>query len=105
MALTLESELADLKVKELIKEISVDYTKTKSLDEAIAVIRDFLLHLPDEQIEATEAAAFIKYLGAPSDKVDLKFRKPDCVEIVGSYRLKAVAKPFVNVDLAVRMPK
>ncbi|GLJ36464.1 hypothetical protein SUGI_0732270 [Cryptomeria japonica] len=101
----MEPDLADLKVKELVKEISLDYSKTKPLNDAIAVIRDFLLNLPDEQIKATEAAAFIKDLGAPSDKVNLNFKKPDSVEIVGSYGLKTVAKPFVNVDLAVRMPK
>lgn len=101
----METDLADLKAEELVKEISLDYSKTKPLNDTIAVIREFLLNLPDEQIKAAEAAAFIKDLGAPSDKVNLNFKKPDSVEIVGSYGLKTVAKPFLNVDLAVRMPK
>lgn len=105
MALSLDTELADLKVSELLKEVSVDYSKTKHLEDAVALIRDVLLSLPEEQVKPTAAAAFIKDIGAPGDKVDFKFRKPDSVEIIGSYALKTAAKPFLNIDLAVRIPK
>lgn len=105
MAIGFDTELVDLKVSELLKEVSVDYSKTKPLEDVVALIRDVLLSLPEEQVKPTAAAAFIKDIGSPGDKVDLKFRKPDSVEIVGSYALKAAAKPFLNIDLAVRMPK
>lgn len=105
MAFGLDTELSDLKVSELLKEVSVDYTKTKRLEDAVALIRDVMLSLPEEQVKPTAAAAFIKDIGAPGDKLDFKFRKPDSVEIIGSYPLKAAAKPFLNIDLAVRIPK
>lgn len=44
-------------------------------------------------------------LGVPVDKVEFTFRKPDSFEVVGSYSIKCVAKPYVNVDVLIRMPK
>lgn len=57
------------------------------------------------QVSASLVSAFAKDLGVPEDKAQLKFQKPDGVEIVGSYAVQTVAKPFQTVDLAVRLPK
>lgn len=40
-----------------------------------------------------------------ADKVDFKFRKPKSIEIGGSYSFQSVARPDVNVDLFLRLPK
>lgn len=37
--------------------------------------------------------------------MEFKFKKPKSVEIGGSYSIRCVAKPDVNVDVFVRMPK
>lgn len=50
-------------------------------------------------------SAFARDLGVTEDKVGLKFKKPETVEVVGSYATQTVAKPLQQVDLAVRIPK
>lgn len=49
------------------------------------------------------APGFVRDIGA--DKVEFKFKKPELIELGGSYAMHCVAKPDVNIDLFVRMPK
>lgn len=100
-----DSPLAQIKVQELLKEVRVDYTRCRIVDSAVAAVKERLLSLPEKKVSASLVSAFAKDLGVPEDKAQLKFQKPDGVEIVGSYAVQTVAKPFQTVDLAVRLPK
>jgi hypothetical protein len=57
------------------------------------------------QVSGSLVSAFAKDLGVPEEKAQLKFQKPEGVETVGSYATQTAAKPFLQVDLAVRLPK
>lgn len=55
------------------------------------------------QVTADLASRFVTDIGA--DKVEFKFKKPAFVKIGGSYSIQSLAKPEVNVDLIIRLPK
>ena len=38
-------------------------------------------------------------------KLHFVFKKPERVDIVGSYPIKTVTKPMLNIDLAVQIPQ
>ncbi|PSR88048.1 Nucleolar protein [Actinidia chinensis var. chinensis] len=96
----------DFKVRELLKEVQLDYSPsfTKLVDETVSAIRETIHQIP-EDLHVTEdvAPGFVRDIGA--DKVEFKFKKPKSIEIGGSYSMRCIAKPDVNVDLFVRMPK
>ncbi|KAG6557753.1 hypothetical protein Mapa_000520 [Marchantia paleacea] len=100
-----EVSLAAVKVEELLKEVRIDYTKTKTVEGAVASVRDILLALDTVEVSSSVAARFVKDLGVPDDKCGFKFQKPDSVKVIGSFVTQTVTKPLQNVDLAVRIPK
>ncbi|CAM8912250.1 unnamed protein product [Rhodiola kirilowii] len=106
MVATTTMDSVDFKVSELLKEVQVDYTPalTKLVDDAIAGIKQAIDTIP-ENLNVTEelAPGFIRDIGA--DKVQFKFRKPEVFEISGSYSIKCLTKPDINVDLLIRLPK
>lgn len=59
--------------------------------------------LTTSQVTADIAPNFVRDIGA--DKVEFKFKKPTSIKIGGSYAAQTLAKPEVNVDLIVRLPK
>ena len=59
--------------------------------------------LTNEQVTADLAPQFVRDIGA--DKVEFNFKKPKLIEIGGSYSMRCIAKPDVNIDLFVRLPK
>ncbi|KAL5557295.1 hypothetical protein UlMin_039531 [Ulmus minor] len=96
----------DLKVKELLKEVQLDYSSslTKLVDDTISSIKEAIEKIPkDLKVTADLASGFIRDIGA--DKVEFKFKKPKSVEIGGSYAIQCIAKPEINVDVFVRLPK
>ena len=140
-------DTTELKTRELLKEVRLDYSPafTKLVDDAVSAIRDSIDKIPQDlqvlqlsvivkivivflwffvvnyalalckllvgcdciripvQVTADFAPSFVRDIGA--DKVDFKFRKPKSVEIGGSYAIQCIAKPDVNVDLFIRLPK
>lgn len=100
-----DAPFALIKVHELLKEVRVDYSRARIVDSAVAAVTDTLLSLPDKQVSGSLVSAFGKDLGVPEEKAQLKFQKPEGVETVGSYATQTAAKPFLQVDLAVRLPK
>ncbi|EPS66252.1 hypothetical protein M569_08520, partial [Genlisea aurea] len=91
---------------EFLKEVRIDYSSdnTSVIDEVISRIRDVVNEIPDGlHITADVAPGFVRDVGA--DIVDFKFRKPVSMEIGGSYSIRSVAKPDVNIDLFLRLPK
>ncbi|KAG8383986.1 hypothetical protein BUALT_Bualt04G0070800 [Buddleja alternifolia] len=96
----------NLKLTELLKEVKLDYSaaNTKIVNDVVSSIRDAIDEISDGlQVTADVAPGFVRDVGA--DKVEFKFRKPKSVEIGGSYSFQCVARPDVNVDIFLRMPK
>ncbi|XP_052196632.1 uncharacterized protein LOC127803986 isoform X2 [Diospyros lotus] len=96
----------DLKVRELLKEVQLEYTPavTKVIGDAVSAIKATIDKIPEDlQVTADVAPGFVRDTGA--DKVEFKFKKPESIEIGGSYAMRCIAKPDVNVDLFIRMPK
>jgi hypothetical protein len=100
-----DTPLAALKVQELLREVRVDYSKTRVIEAAVAAVVDILSGLADEEVSPSLASAFARDLGVPEDKARFKFRKPEWVRVVGSYGSHTIAKPVQQVDIAVRIPK
>ncbi|XP_010254816.1 PREDICTED: nucleolar protein 6 isoform X2 [Nelumbo nucifera] len=100
------TESMELKVRELLKEVQLDYSLsiTRFVDDAVSFIRETIDSIPENvKVGADAAPCFIRDIGA--DKVDFTFKKPKSIEIGGSYSMKLITKPDVNVDLFLRMPK
>ncbi|KAI8566766.1 hypothetical protein RHMOL_Rhmol02G0067400 [Rhododendron molle] len=100
------NESTNLKVRELLKEVQLDYSPsfTKLVDDTVSAIKDAIDRIPqDLLVTADVAPGFVRDIGA--DKVEFTFKKPISVEIGGSYSMRCIAKPDVNVDVFVRMPK
>ncbi|XVF17901.1 hypothetical protein REPUB_Repub10bG0164600 [Reevesia pubescens] len=96
----------DFKVQELLKEVrlEISHTLTKLVDDTVSAIKSAIDKIPEDlQVTADWAPGFVKDIGA--DKVEFKFKKPKSIEIGGSYSIGCVAKPDVNVDLLLRLPK
>ncbi|XP_043710808.1 nucleolar protein 6 isoform X3 [Telopea speciosissima] len=96
----------DLKMTELLKEVQLDYspTVTRFVDETVSAIREAIDKIPEDvKVSADAAPGFIRDIGA--DKYEFTFKKPTFFEISGSYSTRSIAKPNVNVDLLIRMPK
>ncbi|OMO95209.1 Nrap protein [Corchorus capsularis] len=96
----------EFKVQELLKEVRVDYSPalTKLVDDTVSAIKSAVDKIPEDlQVTADLAPGFVKDIGA--DKVEFKFKKPKSIEIGGSYSIRCVTKPDVNVDLLLRLPK
>uniref|UniRef100_A0A5B7C9D5 Putative nucleolar protein 6 isoform X2 n=1 Tax=Davidia involucrata TaxID=16924 RepID=A0A5B7C9D5_DAVIN len=95
-----------LKVRELLKEVQLDYSPstTKLVDDTVSAIKEAIEKIPEDlKVTADVAPGFVRDIGA--DKVEFKFKKPKSIEIGGSYSMGCIAKPDVNVDLFVRLPK
>jgi len=55
------------------------------------------------QVTADLASRFVADIGA--DKVEFKFKRPEYIKTGGSYSIQSIARPEVNVDLIIRLPK
>ncbi|XP_008790387.2 nucleolar protein 6 [Phoenix dactylifera] len=100
-----ETNSMDLKVRELLKEVQLDASAIKSLDGAVSSVIDAIRAIPDQEVSSESTPAFIRDLRVPSDKVSLTFRSPEHVQVGGSHSIRSIAKPDVNIDLLIRMPK
>ncbi|XAR73269.1 hypothetical protein NMG60_11007182 [Bertholletia excelsa] len=96
----------DLKVRELLNEVQLSYSPgfTKPVDYTVSAIKEAIDKIPEGLLVTADLApGFVRDIGA--DKVDFKFKKPVAVQIGGSYSMLCIAKPNVNLDVFVRMPK
>lgn len=100
-----ETNSMDLKVRELLKEVQLDASAIESLDGAVSSVVDAIKTIPDQEVDSESAPAFIRDLRVSSDKVSFTFRRPEHVQVGGSHSIRSIAKPDVNVDLLIRMPK
>ncbi|KAG7990196.1 hypothetical protein I3843_02G012900 [Carya illinoinensis] len=79
----------DLKVRELLKEVRLNYSPA-------------FTKLVDDTVTADEASGFVRDIGA--DKVEFKFKKPKSINAGGSYAMQCMVKPDINVDLFIQLP-
>ncbi|XP_027359754.1 nucleolar protein 6 [Abrus precatorius] len=96
----------ELKVAELLKEVHVDYSHqfSKLVDDTVSAIKASIDKIPDDfKVTADLASRFVTDIG--TDKVEFKFKKPTFVKIGGSYSIQSLARPEINVDLIIRLPK
>ncbi|KAK7309292.1 hypothetical protein RJT34_05888 [Clitoria ternatea] len=96
----------ELKVRELLKEVHVEYSPTfsKLVDDTVSTIKTSIDKIPNDfKVTADLASRFVKDIGA--DKVEFKFKKPTLIKIGGSYSVLSLARPEINVDLIIRLPK
>ncbi|KZV53865.1 nucleolar protein 6 [Dorcoceras hygrometricum] len=105
-AVKTNTDSRNLKLSELLKEVRLDYSpaNTKIINDVVSSIKKAIDGIPDDiQVTAAVASGFVHDIGA--DKVDFKFRKPKSIEIRGSYSFQSIARPNVNLDLFLRLPK
>ncbi|KAG8478251.1 hypothetical protein CXB51_028141 [Gossypium anomalum] len=96
----------DFRVQELLKEARLECSSalTKLVDDTVSAIKSAIDKIPEDlQVTADWAPGFVRDIGA--DKAEFKFKKPKSIEIGGSYSIGCIAKPDVNVDLLLRLPK
>lgn len=96
----------DLKVRELLKEVRLDCSPafTQLVEDTVSAIKDGIDKIPEDlKVTVDNAPGFVRDIGA--DKVEFKYKKPKSIEIGGSYAIQCVAKPDINVDLLIRLPK
>ncbi|KAE8695363.1 ADP-ribosylation factor family protein [Hibiscus syriacus] len=86
----------EFKVQELLKEVRLHYSPelTKLVDDTVAAIKFSLDKIPEDlQVTADWAPSFVRDIGA--DKAEFKFKKPESIEIGGSYSIGCVANPIL----------
>eukprot|EP00903_Cladosiphon_okamuranus_P015535 g14342.t1 len=105
-----EGNLLRLEVEELLTEVRVDHGKksVKALEEWLHVLKDTLENLPPCTVteESLDLEGIRLANHVPGKAVVLEFQPPeaDGFAVAGSFLLRALAKPSLNVDLALRMP-
>ncbi|WOK92270.1 nucleolar protein 6 isoform X1 [Canna indica] len=100
-----EMDSMDFKVGELLKEVQLHDSEIETLDQAVSAVIDAINSVPEQLVSADAASKFIADLGVPTEKVGFTFKRPEFIQVGGSYSIKSVARPDINVDLLVRMPK
>ncbi|PKU81278.1 nucleolar protein 6 [Dendrobium catenatum] len=103
--MVLETDSMDFKVEELLKDLQLGPSANKAIDRAVSSIIDAINNIPDQEADLEHAFGFFRDLRVPSNKVNFKFKSPESICIGGSYSIGCVAKPDINVDLLIRMPK
>lgn len=108
----MRTNLIKLQVDELLHEIRVDGPSkhTRRLDEWIVSLADYLKKgklekkkpLNQEWLESMKIPLTLEaYDRKP---VELLFKPPKAIDVVGSYIHSNATKPFLNIDLVVTIP-
>lgn len=95
----------DLKLRELLGEVRLGDSAAETLDRLVSSVAEAIGSIPDQEIGADAGLGFVRDLRVAYNKVGFTFKRPEAVEVSGSHSVGCVAKPDVNVDLLVRMPK
>ena len=93
------------KVNELLKDVKLEPSTLRLVDGAVASIVEAIRGISDMEVGADAATGFVRDLGVPADKIAFTFRAPESVVVAGSHSIRAIARPDLNVDLLIRMPK
>ncbi|KAH9614552.1 hypothetical protein KSS87_003366 [Heliosperma pusillum] len=94
------------RVSQLIKDVIFDLTPsfTHLVNTTLSSIQTVINNIPqDFQVTADDAPGFVRDVGA--DKVEFRFKRPESIQLGGSYSLACIVRPDINVDLLLRLPK
>ena len=104
-----KDNLTRLQLEELLSEVRIDYSRTASIDSALHELRAVLTDkISEAEVDARAAVkpfpSICLHADAKERKMRVKVGPAAKVAVVGSYLLRTVARPALNVDLAVQMP-
>lgn len=111
-----QSNLFKEEMDSFLREVTLDYTKNRHIDDTLWTLKDILENDLDEQPGA-DISALIKHLDSYNIRIPfsgstkninytLSFKKPSRVRVIGSYLSKTILKSrSMNVDLLVEIPK
>ncbi|XP_028408170.1 nucleolar protein 6-like isoform X2 [Dendronephthya gigantea] len=100
-----------MQINELLAEVCLRKRK-KKLEQTLHLLNELLTSLPDgEQQDISDLSWLPKnvHIPLPSLPGPVKgkfiFKKPESVNVIGSYQLGTLCKQYINIDLAVQLPK
>ena len=101
------SNLFRLQLTELLNEVRVPQSKTKSTQTELHQLKEVLESLPDHEITSTYIQKLSPTLHNPNThpKLEFLFQAPSQLQVIGSFLLNTICKPCMNVDLALEIPK
>jgi U3 small nucleolar RNA-associated protein 22 len=103
-----KSNLLRLEVTELLEEVRVGYHRTaaKQAEAFLFELKQVLESMPSATVTAQSVKGTHINLSQHSEvkPVTLEFASPAAVDVVGSYLLRTIVKPSMNIDIAVEMP-
>ena len=110
-----KSNFFRLQTAELLREVAPAYTSPAlhSLEGSVRQLRETLLGLPPAHLsweaggagaEPAVSHAHLAGLSPMNSKVHLSWRPAEKVSLTGSYLLRTLARPCLNVDLALHIP-
>ncbi|XP_074312667.1 uncharacterized protein LOC141648101 isoform X2 [Silene latifolia] len=94
------------RVSQLIKDVIFEHTPsfTHLVNTTVSSIKAIINNIPEDfQVTADIAPGFVRDVGA--DKVEFRFKRPESIQLAGSYSLACIVRPDINVDLLLRLPK
>ena len=111
-----KSNLFRLQTAELLKEAAPAYASPalQGLEKWVRGLRQALIQVPEAELSWERGAAGSRSASCSHEhlaplqlhgaKASLQWRPPAKVELVGSYLLRTVARPSLNIDLTVQIP-
>eukprot|EP00501_MAST-03F_sp_TOSAG23-6_P001729 GSMAST32.ASY1.ANO1.1803.1 assembled CDS len=101
----LKSNLWQLEIKELLSEFSVNYEKLSGIQEVMFALKSAIDTIPDQTVtESTLSLSGICCQNRHTKPVELSFKSPARVDVVGSFLIRSLAKPSLNIDVAIEIP-
>uniref|UniRef100_A0A6B2KWR6 U3 small nucleolar RNA-associated protein 22 n=1 Tax=Arcella intermedia TaxID=1963864 RepID=A0A6B2KWR6_9EUKA len=101
----MQSNLFALQLEEMLREVSVNYNQTRSIEVSIEALNQILSKMPPGRVtpQTFSDLKFFKFYSGEGERV-LDFKPPTSVMVVGSFLLKTQAKPLLNIDMAIEIP-
>jgi hypothetical protein len=109
----IRSNLLKLQLDELINEVRFHKSEPtivkNKLDKWLESFLKFLRNIEYDQTLSQDwlnknHIHGIKLKAYSPKQVQMQFRTPKSVNIIGSYSFKAITRPFLNIDIAVEVP-
>lgn len=102
-----KSSLFRLAFTEILKEVSVNWEKQKSIEIALHLLKE-LIEKSNSQVDFSNLnklpKEFNQILKTKLKEKNFNF-KIESISVVGSFILRSIAKPNTNVDVCLTMPK
>ncbi|KOO30039.1 nucleolar protein 6 [Chrysochromulina tobinii] len=107
-----KSNLFKLQTDELLREVAPFKAPLTRLEKALRELRTQLLALPAADVwwqrqksgSPTASHPHLAHLALANESVHMTWHAPTKVDLVGSYLLRTVTAPELNVDVAVELP-